>query len=900
MKRPALVQEEDSSSNSKPVLVVDKVGIIGSALALELSKDLLVVLVSDTVRKENSNIINVAYSKKFPEIPDNNYSYIIVLGSDIGTIKSVPSFIKKARADDSNFIFATYLLSLPKEVESVLTEYKKTKVILYGDIFGEGDGSAFDNEIKTFLLQAKKNRKIQVLGEGLKKVFPVNFDDLVSGIIKVVFGTTSNSKLFYLFPKYPITLISLAHLIQKKDPEVIIDLKSSGADKEKDFEEKQDGEYLLPDDYPYQSKIKEIDIEVKTDDSRAKTLDVSDQKKLYQKKENTVKKYLYPTFLCIFLILLPFLSSSFLFLFGFINLNNAKTSMEKGDLKSAQTSVESSINLFNLSGYSFKVLAMEAGIIGIDDLANAFSKDIESAKIISKAVDNLIKAFDLLEKVFAGKSINPDEDVVYSTSLIKESLALFKELEVQNYIPEQFRKKIEGYNSLVSLISNVQDTLPNILDAEKKKKYLILFQNNMELRPGGGFIGSYGILDLNKGKVENFSIHDVYEADGQLKGHIEPPYPIRRYLPSAHWYLRDSNFNLDFVSAASSAAFFLFQETGQSVDGVIGIDVSFVKSLVSVLEPIYVPEYKETVTSDNFYSLTQAHSEKDFFPSSTQKKDFLTFLYKAINNKISSEKKLHYLTILNSIEDSILKKHILFAFANPQVQRTFTTSGLSSSLWDGRKQANPSTNDFIGISEANLGVNKANYFVGRSVSYRVQMRDDGTILSKLSLSLKNDSNKWPGGDYKNYIRFILPKGAILNAITIDGSSQKVIKAVTDPLVYESKNFKPPTELEVDSTNEADKVVYGFLQTISSGKFKKIDIEYSLAQKISPKDPLISYSLKIFKQPGTENYPVDFSFSYPSAFKILSMSKKLKDQNQSVSFQEILSQDREIKIDLTQK
>src|SRR3989344_8259964 len=130
MKRPALVSEEDPSVLDKPVLIVDKIGIIGSKLALKLSKDLLVVLVSDTFRQEDSNIIYVPYRKKFPEIPDNNYSYIIIFGNDIGTTKSIPSFIKKAKDDDSVLIFVTYFLNLNYETKSALMEYKKTRVVL--------------------------------------------------------------------------------------------------------------------------------------------------------------------------------------------------------------------------------------------------------------------------------------------------------------------------------------------------------------------------------------------------------------------------------------------------------------------------------------------------------------------------------------------------------------------------------------------------------------------------------------------------------------------------------------------------------------------------------------------------------------------------------------------------
>lgn len=898
MKKPALILEEDISGLDKPVLIVDKIGIIGSTLALKLSKDLLVVLVSDTFfSKENLNIIHVPYRKKFPEIPDNNYSYTIVFGNDIGTIKSIPSFIKKVKHDNTALIFVTYFLDLASEITSEIAEYEKTRVILYGDIFGEGEALVFNNEINSFLIQAKKFKRIEVAGDGLKKVFPIHFDDLISGILKAVFGTNSKSKFFYLFPKYPITLISLAHLIQKKDPNILIDLKPSGKVREKDFEENKGGEYLLSDDYPYQTKIKEMNLEEKVADNEIKTFV---QKKLYEENRGTIKKFFYPLLLLVFFLLLPFLSTFLLSFLGFINLTNAKNSIEKGDLKSAQILISSSVNLFNLSEYSLKTLVIELKFVGKENSIDSFSKNIKSGKGIAEAANYVIKSSSLLKNVFAGESANPNEDVISSTSLVRQSLILFKELEAQNYISEQFRKKMEDYSHLITLIFNVQDTFSDIFSGEEKKKYLILFQNNMELRPGGGFIGSYGILAFNRGKIEDFSIHDVYEADGQLKGHVEPPYPIRRYLPSAHWYLRDSNFDLNFPSVASSAAFFLFEETGQTVDGVIGADVTFVKNLVSALGPIYVPEYKETVSGDNFFIVTETHADKDSFPASTQKKDFLTFLYKAINNKISSEKKLPYPAILKAVSDSILEKHIVFAFANPLAQNKFTISGLSSSLFDPRKLSDSSVNDFVGISEANIGVNKANYFVGRSVSYRADLKESGVISSELSVSFKNDSKDWPGGDYKSYTRFILPKGVVLNEIIIDGVSQKIVKAVTDPLVYEVKNFIPPDGLEIEKIEENNKTIYGFLIIVPSEKLKKIDIEYSLPQKISPNSPLVSYNLKLFKQPGTEDYPFDFIFSYPPAFKVLSKSKGLKDQNQKAVLQENLNQDREIKIDLTRK
>ena len=896
MKKPALILEEDSNVQDKPVLIVDKIGIIGSALALKLSKDLLIVLVSEKASKEeNSNIIHVPYCKKFPEIPDNTYSYIILF-SDGVIDNSIDTFIKKAKEDNSALFFIAYFLDLVHKTESDLEEYKKTKIILYGDIFGEGEVLMLNNRINGFVKQVKKFRRIEVPGDGLEKVFPIQFGDLISGIIKGIFGVTSESKIFYLLPKYPMTLISLAHLIQKKDPNIHIDLKPNKAVRKED-PKLEEGEYLLLDSYSYQEKIKNLNLEEREIDYIQES---SVKGQFYEEKENQIKKFLYPLFLIILFLLLPFLSTLFFSSLGFINLNSARASLEKGDLKSSQALILSSFNLFNLSELTLNVLTRQVNIIGKRNFIEPFLKKIETGKKISESASYATKSLDFLKRVSKGESVDPTEDMISSITLLKQSLISLKELEAQGDLPVQFVRTIGFYSNLITPVFNIQNTLPNIVDTKGKNKYLVLFQNNMELRPGGGFIGSYGILNLNKGKIEDFSIHDVYEADGQLKGHVEPPYPIRRYVPEVHWYLRNSNFDVDFTKSASLAAFFLYQETGQIVDGVIGIDVSFVKNLVSAVGPIYVPEYKETVNGDNFFIVTETHADKNSFPSSTQKKDFLTFLYKAINNKISSEKKLPYLSILKSIGDSILEKHILFAFSNSDLQKTFTVNGLSSSLWDDREIDSSVVNDFVGISEANIGVNKANYFIGRSVSYKTQLKDDGKFLSKLSLSFKNDSTKWPGGDYKNYIRFILPKGSVLDGVIIDGVSQKTVRAVTDPLIYEAKNFIPPDGLEVEKTEEGNKTIYGFLVIVPSGKLKKIEIEYTLPQKISSDTPFVSYNLKLFKQPGTESYSFDLMFSYPSVFRILTSSSGLKNQDQKAILQKQVSQDQEIRINLTQK
>ncbi|MCX6705358.1 MAG: DUF4012 domain-containing protein, partial [Candidatus Woesebacteria bacterium] len=80
----------------------------------------------------------------------------------------------------------------------------------------------------------------------------------------------------------------------------------------------------------------------------------------------------------------------------------------------------------------------------------------------------------------------------------------------------------ERFINLISKSRVLAGSLPRLLGQDKSKTYLVLFENNMELRPTGGFIGSFGLVTFDGGRLSDLTVNDVYSADGQLNGHVEP------------------------------------------------------------------------------------------------------------------------------------------------------------------------------------------------------------------------------------------------------------------------------------------------------------------------------------------------------------------------------------------
>jgi len=895
MSNAALVTSEKKSD--LPILVVDRDGNIGEALVKELKNESLVIYVSKKAPAVLENVVHVPFLRKIPTIPDNRYSHIFVVDEDIQlTDELIEEFIKKASLDNSSLNLIIGLTPLTKRfMNNCVNVYEKIRIIVFGEIFKNDVIYNHSSNINKYISQANTRGRILMTGDGTKKIYPVFFDDLVQGILEAAFGLSEKQKIIYLFPKHGITLLSLANIFKKKDPELKIDY-AKGGQREEDFLPVVDGTFLLGDEYNLEDRIKKIEIEKSAADDLT---EIKPSEK--DSAEDLGKVYGFKTLLAllVFLILLPLIATVLFSLIGLGSLYAVKGSIESGNLPISKTFSSVASGSFAIAQDSTLVLTEEISMIGQEDKFSGLNSFVSSGEEISVAALSLIDASDKLKTVLAGNTTNPAADFSNATLELKNALYLYNKQEQEGIVPKNITDKL---GDSVKIVSSTIDFWQDIFGFNGERTYLVLFQNNMELRPGGGFIGSYAILKVDKGKIAGFNIYDVYDADGQLKGHVEPPYPIRRYLPSMHWFLRDSNFNPDFSKGAVSSALFLNTEMHQAVDGVVGVDLSFVKSILSVVGPVKVTDYNQTVTADNFFQVAQVQTQKDFFPGSAQKKDFLTSFYNSLELKMTDAKNVPYLSLMQAVTKAIYEKHILFAFNNQSEQATFSVNGWSSALVDERPVSNSTINDFIGINEANLGGDKVNYYVSRNVSQTVNIDSKGTISEDLIESVKNSAPTSLGasGIYKNYLRFILPLNANLLSVQIDGKEQVVIPAITDPAVYEKTGFIAPQGLEVQKDTYPQNTIYGFLVNIQPQATLSIQINYSLAQQVNISQPEIDYNLKIFKQPGVDLYPYDLTFNFPSSFKVLNSSSDVKANGSEATLSTQISRDREVSVDVTAK
>jgi hypothetical protein len=446
--------------------------------------------------------------------------------------------------------------------------------------------------------------------------------------------------------------------------------------------------------------------------------------------------------------------------------------------------------------------------------------------------------------------------------------------------PEKFRgmevrSKLEGMIDLadqattfISESKPLMQEAPYLLGTDSSRTYMVIFQNDKELRPTGGFITAYSIMGVKNGKLEPVSSNDIYNLDNRYKPTIEAPEVLRKYIRGPYTiskglWLRDMNWSPDFKISMETFATEAQKAGVGKVDGVISVDTYVLTYLLDALGEIGVPGYGNFSTKIEpkcdcpqvIYELESfadvegpvVWSENDptkivYAPPNydNRKKIVGPLMNSIIRNALGQEKgKLKDLFM--AAWKSITEKHVLFYLFDENAQKAVEAFNIAGRIedYDG---------DYLHINDANLAGRKSNLYVTEEVSQEIEIAKDGTVQKTLTITYKNpkEQDGWLNSVLPNWTRVYVPKGSEL----------------TDSEGFDDKG---------ETTEEFGKTVFSGGFELRPLGVKQIVLKYKLPFKVSGHD----YKMLIQKQPGTDSPLYSISLGKNSDEFYLKTDKELK-------------------------
>lgn len=382
-----------------------------------------------------------------------------------------------------------------------------------------------------------------------------------------------------------------------------------------------------------------------------------------------------------------------------------------------------------------------------------------------------------------------------------------------------------------------------------EKNYLVLFQNNYELRPTGGFISSFGIVSLKNGLPQSFSFEDVY---GAVDDHpyVAPPEPLGKLLAHKSYgghSFRDANFSPDFPASVFELEKFLKKtRPNMEIDGAVALDTSFLESWLAAFGAVRVSDRK--FDTGNFFEKLEADvSDLDLhdLAARAERKNILREL--GAKMALKSLLPWNIPKTLRVAGQSFRQKHLLVYFKDETLQHIAENKN-----WAGRLEK-PDDADFLAVVDANYGGGKSNRYVGRSIFYYIDL-EKGKALLDIRYENPNTYNLPLSTDYRGYVRAFVPNNHSPENVEFQGSE--------GDFVFGGKTFQIPIE-----SNGTVSMKFNF---------PKFEIERD------------RYSLKLWKQPGTFEDFYNVTVKLPVGMK--AVSREFKTHENIAAFEGFLMDD----------
>lgn len=423
--------------------------------------------------------------------------------------------------------------------------------------------------------------------------------------------------------------------------------------------------------------------------------------------------------------------------------------------------------------------------------------------------------------------------------------------------------RLDEYGPMVAGLAEASGPLPAIMGWDAPRRYLVLTQNPAEIRPTGGYTGSYGVITFDKGRITEAAFQDISKLDLPWDyPFIKGPQELHDTLlgESQPWQLADANWSPDFPTSARDAIRLYENESDDArIDGVLAISTYTIDRLLQLTGPIAVPGYDVTIApGETTLKLMQAIWSAAASGSSDRKAVLGPFAQELFG-KLLALPPGSWATIAGDAETYRRERLLLAWFADPAAQRLVEEAGFDGAV-------RQDTGDYVYPVDSNVApTSKLNAVTTRSLDLAVQIDEYGNAVNRLDVTWDNGIERDEAAPYRElpivgdmrilgmYFRLLVPELSRLDEVS--GGS---FVALSDPYAVE---------------DEAGRTAIGTYLKIPAGR-STLSYAWTSPYAANADETEGTYRLTIQKQPGLLPGPLAVTIRAPQGFRIAEASPSL--------------------------
>lgn len=307
------------------------------------------------------------------------------------------------------------------------------------------------------------------------------------------------------------------------------------------------------------------------------------------------------------------------------------------------------------------------------------------------------------------------------------------------------RSVLNDVSARADAANRVITLAPEMLGGAGEKHYLVLFQNNAELRAGGGNPGALAYVSVDAGKITL----GQQASTAQFPGWAAPVLPLSEdtkglYGAITGQYMQDVTLTPRFDVSAALAREMWKQKFGSEVDGVVAVDPVTLGYVLRATGPVQLPT-GEVLSSDNAAQLllSEAYSK---YPVPAEQDAFFSSAASAVFSRVAAGS-FDAKSFIGALTTAADEGRVRVWSANPAERSELAGTAVADQLPEsgsGAQRFGVFLNDATGA--------KMDYYLQKRVSVGSQVcRRDGRPTWVVSVTLTNTAPADAGSTLPPYV-----------------------------------------------------------------------------------------------------------------------------------------------------